>query len=86
MNHKTKKNPNFVLFYQRGQQGERSPCCPFLLTHIQRYPLEDYVMLFIFEPPEKAWTVFWLIYLNYSTCFKDYAGVNCKKTVILIKK
>jgi hypothetical protein len=47
---------------QRGQQGEQFSCRPFLL--------------FVFNPPQQAWFVFWLIYLNYSTCFRNHAGVN----------
>jgi len=58
----SRKNLSFVFFCQRGQQGEKFPCCPFLL--------------FVFQPPERAWTVFWLIYLNYSTCFKSSVAVN----------
>ncbi len=40
-----------------------------------------FVLFFIFVTPNRAWYVFWLKFLNYSTCFKRCAGVNCSHVI-----
>jgi len=77
MINKLKRNPNSLFFQKRGQvEKEFSPC--LFLWIPSPTGSRAIVMLFIFMPSEQAWKVFWLNYLNYSTCSEPYAGIKCK--------